>query len=37
MNVIVTQEDTGYPEYGQNSKIEKYTPLLPFLAEKFHV
>jgi hypothetical protein len=34
IDVTVRHEDAGYLEEGHRSNIEKYTPLLPLLAEK---
>jgi len=37
VDVTVRHEDMGYLEGGHKSKIEKYTPLLPILAEQLQV
>jgi hypothetical protein len=36
IDVTVRHEDAGYLEEGHRSKMEKYTPLLPLLAEKLN-
>jgi len=37
VDVTVRNEDTGYPEEGYRSKVEKYTPLLETLANQLKV
>jgi hypothetical protein len=37
IDVTVRHEDRGYLEGGHDSKVDKYTPLLPILAEQLQV
>jgi hypothetical protein len=37
IDITVHHEDTGYMEKGRSSKIRKYTPLLPLLADQLQV
>jgi len=36
IDVTVRHKDIGYLEEGYDSKIQKYTPLIPLLVEKLH-
>jgi hypothetical protein len=37
IDITVRHEDTGYLDEGRSSKIQKYTPLLPLLADQLKV